>query len=60
MRISGALQKIEQARSSLHAIKGPLTSPMVVQASQELDKYIVAYYKEQGYVRSVKITNHGR
>jgi len=31
-------------------MKGSLTSPEVVKASQELDKYIVAYYKEQGHL----------
>lgn len=42
-------QKIERARLNLYATKGSLVSPEVMRASQELDKYIVAYYKEQGY-----------
>lgn len=48
MQINKVLHKIEQARSSLCATGGSLTSPMVVKASQELDKYIVAYYKRKG------------
>ncbi len=49
METSKALQKIERARLRLCAMKGALTSTKMVQASQELDKYIVNYYKEQGY-----------
>jgi len=47
---SKILQKIEQARSKLYNMNGPLTNPVVVQISQEPDEYIVAYYKEQGTV----------
>jgi len=50
MEQSKALQKIEQARLNLCTMKGILTSPEVVKASQELDQYIINFYKEQGYV----------
>lgn len=43
-----ASQKIEQARLNLYAMKGTFTSPKLLKASQELDEYILLYYK-QGY-----------
>jgi len=45
-----ASQKIEQARLNLYAVKGTLTSPEVVKASQELDEYILLYYKQSHLV----------
>lgn len=46
MEKSKVLQKIEQARLNLYAMKGTLTSPEVVKASQKLDEYILFYYKQ--------------
>lgn len=51
MEKNETLQKIEQARLNLYAIKGTFTSPEVVKVSQELDEYILLYYK-QGHLVS--------
>lgn len=41
-------EKIEQARSALYKMNGPLVNPEIVRASKKLDELINDYYKEQG------------